>query len=204
MKNFARIFILALALAGFTEISAQSAEHQIVAVQNHTSKISVRESAKTKNHTGKNSTIEISNLKSSKIEKSSLEGSKAKSLKAKNSAAHSKKSAPKNSAKNVPFRSAQRGDGRALPPLRLEVSERAYYEDGAWKLSDPAPSSAGTEQARHPGRGFSFSPEFGSDAPRYKWQQKDGAGGGKSRSESALDILQNKMDTIKLDVEFRH
>ncbi len=91
-----------------------------------------------------------------------------------------------------------------MPPLRLEVSERAYYEDGAWKLSDPAPSSAGTEQARRPGKGFSFSTEFGSDAPRYKWQQKDGAGGGKSRSESALDILQNKMDTIKLDVEFRH
>ena len=91
-----------------------------------------------------------------------------------------------------------------MPPLRLEASERAYYEDGTWKLSDPAPASAGTEQARHPGKGFSFSPEFGSDAPRYKWQQKDGAGGGKSRSESALDILQNKMDTIKLDVEFRH
>ena len=91
-----------------------------------------------------------------------------------------------------------------MPPLRLEMSERAYYEDGTWKLSAPAPSSASTEQARHPGRGFSFSPEFGSDAPRYKWQQKDGAGGDKSRSESALDILQNKMDTIKLDVEFRH
>ena len=91
-----------------------------------------------------------------------------------------------------------------MPPLRLEVSERTYYEDGAWKLSDPAPASAGTERARHPGRGFSFSPEFGSDAPRYKWQQKDGARDDKSRIESALNILQNKMDTIKLDVEFRH
>ena len=204
MKNFARIFILALALAGFTELSAQGAEHQIVAVQNHTSKISVQESAKTKSHESKNSAIEISNFKSSKTEKSAQKSSKAKNLKAKNSAARSKKSAPKNSAKNVPFKFAQRGDRHALPPLRLEVSERAYYEDGAWKLSDPAPSSAGTEQARHPGRGFSFSTEFGSDAPRYKWQQKDGAGGGKSRNESALDILQNKMDTIKLDVEFRH
>ena len=204
MKNFARIFILALALAGFTELSAQGAEHQIVAVQNHTSKISVQESAKTKSHESKNSAIEISNFKSSKTEKSAQKSSKAKNLKAKNSAARSKKSAPKNSAKNVPFKFAQRGDRHALPPLRLEVSERAYYEDGAWKLSDPAPSRAGTEQARHPGRGFSFSTEFGSDAPRYKWQQKDGAGGGKSRNESALDILQNKMDTIKLDVEFRH
>ena len=204
MKNFTRIFILALALAGFTELSAQNAEHQIVAPQNHTSKISVQEGAKTKNHTGKNSTIEISNFKNSKIEKSALKSSKVKSLKAKNSAARSRKSAPKNSAKNIPFRSAQRGGGRALPPLRLEVSEKAYYEDGAWKLSDPAPSSAGTERARHLGKGFSFSPEFGSDAPRYKWQQKDGAGGDKSRNESALDILQNKMDTIKLDVEFRH
>lgn len=204
MKNFARIFILALALAGFTELSAQNAEHQIVAVQNHRSKISVQESAKTKNHASKNSTIEISNSKNSKTEKSAPISSKAKSLKVKNSAVRSRKSAPKNSAKNIPFRSAQRGDGHALPPIRLEVSERAYYEDGAWKLSDPAPSSAGTEQARHPGKGFSFSPEFGSDAPRYKWQQKDGAGSGKSRSESALDILQNKIDTIKLDVEFRH
>ena len=204
MKNFARIFILALALAGFTELSAQGAEHQIVAVQNHTSKISVQESAKTKSHESKNSAIEISNFKSSKTEKSAPKNSKAKSLKAKNSAARPKNSAVKNSAKNIPLRSAQKGGGRAFPPLRLEVSERAYYEDGAWKLSDPAPSSAGTEQARHPGRGFSFSTEFGSDAPRYKWQQKDGAGGDKSRSESALDILQNKMDTIKLDVEFRH
>ena len=204
MKNFARIFILALALAGFTELPAQNAEYQIVAPQNHTSKISVQEGAKAKNHTGKNSTIKISNLKSSKTEKSAPKNSKAKSLKAKNSAARSKNTAPKNSAKNIPLRSAQKGSERALPPLRLEVSERAYYEDGTWKLSDPAPSSAGTEQARHPGKGFSFSPEFGSDAPRYKWQQKDGAGGGKSRSESALDILQNKMDTIKLDVEFRH
>lgn len=204
MKNFARIFILALALAGFTEISAQGAEHQIVAVQNHTSKISVQESAKTKNHASKNSAIEISNSKNSKTEKSAPKNSKAKSLKAKNSAARPRKSAPKNSAKSVPLRSAQKGGERALPPLRLEVIERAYYEDGTWKLSDPAPSSAGTEQARHPGRGFSFSPEFGSDAPRYKWQQKDGASGDKSRNESALDILQNKMDTIKLDVEFRH
>ena len=204
MKNFARIFILALALAGFTELSAQSAEHQIVAPQNHTSKISVQEDVKTKNHTGKNSTIEISNFKNSKIEKPASRSSKVKNFNVKNSAARPKNSAVKNSAKNVPFRSAQKGGGRAVPPLRLEVSERAYYEDGAWKLSDPAPSSAGTEQARHPGRGFSFSPEFGSDAPRYKWQQKDGAGGGKSRNESALDILQNKMDTIKLDVEFRH
>lgn len=204
MKNFARIFILALALAGFTELSAQGAEHQIVAVQNHTSKISVQESAKTKSHESKNSTIEISNFKNSKTEKSTPKSSKAKSLKAKNSAARSKNPAPKNFAKNGSPRSAQKGGGRAFPPLRLEVSERAYYEDGTWKLSDPAPSSAGTEQARHPSRGFSFSPEFGSDAPRYKWQQKDGAGGGKSRNESALDILQNKMDTIKLDVEFRH
>ena len=204
MKNFARIFILALALAGFTELSAQSAEHQIVAPQNHTSKISVQEGTKTKNHTSKNSAIEISNSKNSKIEKPVSRSSKAKSLKAKNSAARSRKSAPKNSAKSVPFKSAQKGGGRAFPPLRLEVSERAYYEDGTWKLSDPAPSSVGTERARHPSRGFSFSPEFGSDAPRYKWQQKDGAGGGKSRNESALDILQNKMDTIKLDVEFRH
>lgn len=204
MKNFAHIFILALALAGFTELSAQGAEHQIVAVQNHTSKISVQESAKTKSHESKNSAIEIPNLKSSKTEKSAPKSSKAKNLKAKNSAARSKKSAPKNSAKNVPFKSAQRGDGRALPPLRLEVSERAYYEDGAWKLSDPVPASAGTERARHPGRGFSLSPEFGSDAPRYKWQQKDGARDDKSRIESALGILQNKMDTIKLDVEFRH
>lgn len=204
MKNFARIFILALALAGFTELPAQNAEYQIVAPQNHTSKISVQESAKTKSHESKNSTIEISNLKSSKTEKSAPKNSKAKSLKAKNFAARSRKSAPKNPAKSVPPRSAQRGNGRALPPLRLEVSERAYYEDGTWKLSDTAPASAGAEQARHPGKGFSFSPEFGSDAPRYKWQQKDGAGGGKSRNESALDILQNKMDTIKLDVEFRH
>ena len=197
MKNFARIFILALALAGFTELSAQSAEHQIVAPQNHKAKIAMQEDVKTKKHASKNSAIEISNLKSSKTEKSAPKNSKAKSLKAKNSA-------PKNSAKNIPLRSAQKGGERALPPLRLEVSERAYYEDGTWKLSDAAPSSAGTEQARHPGRGFSFSPEFGSDTPRYKWQQKDGAGGGKSRNESALDILQNKMDTIKLDVEFRH
>lgn len=204
MKNFARIFILALALAGFTELSAQSAEHQIVAPQNHKAKIAMQEDVKTKNHASKNSAIEISNLKNSKTEKSASRSSKAKSLKAKNSAARSRKSAPKNPAKNIPLRSAQKGDGRALPPLRLEVSERAYYEGGTWKLSDPAPSSAGTEQARHPGRGFSFSPEFGSDAPRYKWRQKDGAGGGKSRNESALDILQNKMDTIKLDVEFRH
>lgn len=204
MKNFARVFILALALAGFTELSAQGAEHQIVAVQNHTSKISVQESAKTKSHESKNSAIEISNFKSSKTEKSAPKSSKAKSLKAKNSAARSKNPAPKNFAKNSLPISAQRGGERAFPPLRLEVSERAYYEDGTWKLSDPAPSSAGTEQARHPGRGFSFSTEFGSDAPRYKWQQKDGAGGDKSRSESALDILQNKMDTIKLDVEFRH
>lgn len=204
MKNFARIFILALALAGFTEISAQSAEHQIVAPQNHKAKIAMQEDVKTKKHASKNSAIEISNLKSSKTEKSAPKNSKVKNLKAKNSAARSRKSAPKNSAKNVPFRSAQKGGERALPPLRLEVSERAYYEDGTWKLSDPAPASAGTEQARHPGKGFSFSPEFGSDAPKYKWQQKDGASGGKSRSESALDILQNKMDTIKLDVEFRH
>ena len=204
MKNFARIFILALAIAGFTEISAQGAEHQIVAAQSHKSQIAMQEDTKTKNHASKNPTIEISNLKSSKTEKSALKSSEAKNLKAKNSAVRSKKSAPKNLAKNVPFKSAQKGGGRALPPLRLEVSERAYYEDGTWKLSDPAPSSAGTEQARHPGRGFSFSPEFGSDAPRYKWQQKDGAGGGKSRNESALNILQNKMDTIKLDVEFRH
>lgn len=255
MKNFARTLILALALAGFTELSAQNAKHQIVAPQNHKAKIAVQEGVKTKNHASKNSaakefeaknstsesaakhaasnsspkaatqssgsknstsknfknssalknsTIEISNLESSKTEKSAPKNSKAKSLKAKNSVARSRKSAVKNSAKSVPLRSAQKSDERALPPLRLEVSERAYYEDGAWKLSDPAPSSAGTEQARHPGRGFSFSPEFGSDAPRYKWQQKDGAGGGKSRSESALDILQNKMDTIKLDVEFRH
>lgn len=204
MKNFARIFILALALAGFTEISAQGAEHQIVAPQNFKSQIAMQEGAKTKNHASKNSAIEISNFKNSKTEKSAPEGSKAKNLKAKNSAARSKKSAPKNLAKNVPFKSAQRGDGRALPPLRLEVSERAYYEDGAWKLSAPAPASAGTERARHPGRGFSFSPEFGLDAPRYKWQQKDGARDDKSRIESALGILQNKMDTIKLDVEFRH
>lgn len=204
MKNFARIFILALALAGFTELPAQNAEYQIVAPQNHKSQIAMQEDVKTKKHASKNSAIEISNFKSSKTEKSAPKSSKAKSLKAKNSAARSRKSAPKNSAKSVPFRSAQKGGGRAFPPLRLEVSERAYYEDGAWKLSDPAPSSAGTEQARHPGRGFSFSTEFGSDAPRYKWQQKDGAGGGKSRNESALDILQNKMDTIKLDVEFRH
>ena len=204
MKNFARIFVLALALAGFTELFAQSAEHQIVAPQNQKFQIAMQEDAKTKNHASKNSTIEISNSKNSKTEKSAPKNSKAKSLKAKNSAARSRKSAPKNSSKNVPFRSAQKGGERALPPLRLEVSERAYYEDGTWKLSDPAPASAGTEQARHPGKGFSFSPEFGSDAPRYKWQQKDGAGGGKSRNESALDILQNKMDTIKLDVEFRH
>lgn len=204
MKNFARIFILALALAGFTELSAQSAEHQIVAPQNHKSQIAMQEDVKTKNHASKNSTIEISNLKSSKTEKSSLEGSKAKSLKAKNSVARSRKSAPKNFAKNGSPRSAQKDGEHALPPLRLEVSEKAYYEDGTWKLSDPAPASAGTEQARHTGRGFSFSPEFGSDAPRYKWQQKDCAGGGKSQNESALDILQNKMDTIKLDVEFRH
>ena len=204
MKNFARIFILALALAGFTELSAQNAEHQIVAPQNHKAKIAMQEDVKTKNHASKNSAIEISNLKSSKTKKSAPKNSKAKSLKAKNSAARSRKSAPKNSAKNIPLRSAQKGGGSALPPLRLEVIERTYYEDGTWKLSDPAPSSAGTEQARHPGRGFSFSPEFGSDAPRYKWQQKDGTGGGKSRSKSALDILQNKMDTIKLDVEFRH
>ena len=205
MKNFARIFILALAFAGFTELSAQSAEHQIAAPQNHKPQIAMQEDVKTKNHASKNSAIEISNLKNSKTEKSAPKSSKAKSLKAKNSAARSRKSAPKNSAKSVPFRSAQKGGGHALPPLRLEVSERAYYEDGTWKLSDPAPSSAaGTEQARHPSRGFSFSPEFGSDAPKYKWQQKDGASGGKSRSESALDILQNKMDTIKLDVEFRH
>ena len=204
MKNFARIFILTLALVGFTELPAQSAEHQIVAPQNHKAKISVQEGVKTKNHASKNSTIEISNFKNSKIEKPASRSSKVKNFKVKNSAARSKKSAPKNSAKSVPLRSAQRGGERALPPLRLEVSERAYYEDGTWKLSDPAPSSAGTEQALHPGKGFSFSPEFGSDAPRYKWQQKDGAGGGKSRNESALDILQNKMDTIKLDVEFRH
>ena len=204
MKNFTRIFILALALAESTELFAQSAEHQIVAPQNHKAKIAMQEDVKTKNHASKNSATEISNLKNSKTEKSAPKSSKAKSLKAKNSAARSRKSAPKNSSKNVPFRSAQKGGERALPPLRLEVSERAYYEDGTWKLSDAAPSSAGTEQARHPGRGFSFSPEFGSDTPRYKWQQKDGAGGGKSRNESALDILQNKMDTIKLDVEFRH
>lgn len=204
MKNFARIFILALAIAGFTEISAQGAEHQIVAAQNHKSQIAMQEGAKTKNHASKNPTIEISNLKSSKTEKSAPKNSKAKSLKAKNSVARSKNPAPKNSAKNIPLRSAQKGGGRAVPPLRLEVSERAYYEDGTWKLSDPAPASAGTEQTRHPGRGFSFSPEFGSDAPRYKWQQKDGARDDKSRIESALGILQNKMDTIKLDVEFRH
>ena len=204
MKNFARIFILALALAGFTELSAQSAEHQIVAPQNHKAKIAMQEDVKTKKHASKNSAIEISNSKNSKTEKFAPKNSKAKRLKAKNSVARPKNSAVKNSAKNIPFRSAQRGDGHALPPIRLEVSERAYYEDGTWKLSDPTPSSAGTEQARHSGRGFSFSPEFGSDAPRYKWQQKDGAGGDKSRSESALDILQNKMDTIKLDVEFRH
>ena len=204
MKNFARIFILALALASFTELFAQNAEHQIVALQNYKAKIAMQEDVKTKKHASKNSAIEISNLKSSKTEKSASKNSKAKSLKAKNSVARSRKSAPKNSAKSVPFRSAQKGGGHALPPLRLEVSERAYYEDGTWKLSDPAPSSAGTEQTRHPSRGFSFSPEFGSDAPRYKWQQKDGVGGSKSRSESALDILQNKMDTIKLDVEFRH
>ena len=204
MKNFARIFILALALAGFTELSAQNAEHQIVAPQNHKAKIAMQEDVKTKNHASKNSTIEISNSKNSKTEKSAPKNSKTKSLKAKNSAARSKNSAVKNPAKSVPLRSAQKGGGHALPPLRLEVSERAYYEDGAWKLSAPAPSSAGAEQARRPGKGFSFSPEFGSDAPRYKWQQKDGAGGSKSRSESALDILQNKMDTIKLDVEFRH
>ena len=204
MKNFARIFIFALALAGFTELSAQSAEHQIVAAQNHTSKIAMQEDVKTKKHASKNSAIEISNLKSSKTERSTMQSSKAKNLKAKNSVARSKNPAPKNPAKSVPLRSEQKGGERALPPLRLGVSERAYYEDGTWKLSDPAPASAGTEQARHPGRGFSFSPEFGSDAPKYKWQQKDGAGGDKSRSESALDILQNKMDTIKLDVEFRH
>ena len=204
MKNFARIFILALALAGFTEISAQGAEHQIVAPQNHKSQIAMQEGAKTKSHESKNSAIEISNSKNSRAEKSVLKSSEAKNLKAKNSAARSKKSAPKNSAKSVPFKSAQRGDGRALPPLRLEVSDRAYYEDGTWKLSTPAPASAGTERARHPGIGFSFSPEFGSDAPRYKWQQKDGARDDKSRIESALGILQNKMDTIKLDVEFRH
>ena len=204
MKNFARIFIFALALAGFTELSAQNAKHQIVAPQNHKTKIAVQEGVKTKNHASKNSATEISNSKNSKTEKSAPKNSKAKSLKAKNSAARSRKSAPKNSAKSVPLRSAQKGGGRAVPPLRLEVSERAYYEDGTWELSDPAPFSAGTEQARHPGKGFSFSTEFGSDAPRYKWQQKDGAGGDKSRSESALDILQNKMDTIKLDVEFRH
>ena len=204
MKNFARIFILALALAGFTELSAQSAEHQIVAPQNHKAKIAMQEDVKTKKHASKNSAIEISNSKNSKTEKSAPKKSKAKSLKAKNSAARPKNSAVKNSAKNVPPRSAQKGDGRAFPPLRLEVSERAYYEDGTWKLSDPAPASAGTEQARHPGRGFSFSTEFGSDAPRYKWQQKDGARDDKSRIESALGILQNKMDTIKLDVEFRH
>lgn len=204
MKNFARIFILALALAGFTEISAQGTEHQIVAAQNHKSQIAMQEGAKTKNHASKNPTIEISNFKNSKTEKYAPKSLEAKNLKAKNFAARSKKSAPKNSAKNGLPISAQRGDGRALPPLRLEVSERAYYEDGAWKLSDPVPASAGTERARHPGRGFSFSPEFGSDAPRYKWQQKDGARDDKSRIESALGILQNKMDTIKLDVEFRH
>ena len=204
MKNFARIFILAPALAGFTELSAQNAEHQIAAAQNHKTKIAMQEAVKTKEHASKNSATEISNLKNSKTEKSAPISSKAKKLKAKNSAARSKNPAPKNFAKNGSPRSAQKGGGRALPPLRLEVSERAYYEDGTWKLSDPAPASAGTEQARHPGKGFSFSPEFGSDAPRYKWQQKDGAGGGKSRNESALDILQNKMDTIKLDVEFRH
>ena len=204
MKNFARIFILALALAGFTELSAQGAEHQIVAPQNHKSQIAMQEDVKTKKHASKNSAIEILNFKNSRAEKSAPEGSKSKNLKAKNSAARSKNPAPKNFAKNGLPISTQKGGGRAFPPLRLEVSERAYYEDGAWKLSDPAPSSAGTEQARHPGRGFSFSPEFGSDAPRYKWQQKDGAGGGKSRSKSALGILQNKMDTIKLDVEFRH
>ena len=187
MKNFARIFVLALALAGFTELFAQNAEHQIVAPQNHKAKIAMQEDVKTKKHASKNSAIEISNSKSSKTEKSAPKNSKAK-----------------NSAKSVPLRSAQKGSGHALPPLRLEVSERAYYEDGTWKLSDPAPSSAGTEQTRHPGRGFSFSPEFGSDAPRYKWQQKDGARDDKSRIESALGILQNKMDTIKLDVEFRH
>lgn len=204
MKNFARIFILALALAGFTEIYAQSAEDQIVAPQNHKAKIAMQEDVKTKKHASKNSAIEISNSKNSKTEKFAPKNSKAKNLKAKNSAVRSKKSAPKNSAKNVPFKFAQRGDRHALPPLRLEVSERAYYEDGTWKLSDPAPASADTERARHPGRGFSFSPEFGSDAPRYKWQQKDGARDDKSRIESALGILQNKMDTIKLDVEFRH
>ena len=91
MKNFARIFILALALAGFTEISAQSAEHQIVAAQNHKSQIAMQEGTKTKNHASKNPTIEISNLKSSKTEKSAPKSSKAKNLKAKNSTARSKK-----------------------------------------------------------------------------------------------------------------
>ena len=126
MKNFARIFILALALAGFTELFAQSAEHQIIAAQNHKSQIAMQEDVKTKNHASKNSTIEISNSKNSKTEKFAMEGSKAKSLKAKNSVIRSKNPAPKNSAKNVPFRSAQKGGGHALSPLRLEVSERAY------------------------------------------------------------------------------